>query len=200
MKIHLIHGIHTKEGDSHIAQLIPYVEQRTGLSIHYHRYGYALALTTGLLNPGRIKKIAEVVEDGDVCIGHSNGCAIIYGIMKLRNLSGAVLINPALDQDIAFPNSLLKWIHIYFNQDDEAVPMTEIPILRTFLFDHSWGTMGKYGYWGKHDPRIKSVDCGTYSKTFPVSGHSDLFSTSNIRFWGTYIGQRIKDELDSTGT
>ena len=197
MKIHLIHGIHTKEGDSHIAQLIPYVEHATGLSVTYHSYGYALAITTGMLNPSRINKISREVSDGDICIGHSNGCAIIYGIMKKRNLRGAVLINPALEQDITFPNSLLKWVHVYFNKDDEAVPLTEVPPFSWFLFDHSWGDMGKYGYWGKQDPRVQNIDCGTFSSTFPVKGHSDIFSLRNIRFWGTFIGQRIKHELDS---
>lgn len=199
MKIHLIHGIHMKEGNRHVAQLIPYIKDATGIDVIYHQYGYALAITTGILNPSRIKKIAKSVDDGDVCIGHSNGCAIIYGLMKKKNLSGAVFINAALEKDIALPNSLLKWVHVYYNSKDEAVPWTEAPVL-DLLFDHSWGEMGKYGYVGKPDPRVTNTDCETYSYHFPVRGHSDLFSETNLPFWGKLVGQRIKDELDSAGT
>lgn len=199
MKIHLIHGIHTSEGNHTIERLIPYVQEHSGVEVVYHRYGFALALTTGLLNPGRIRKIAESVDDGDVCIGHSNGCAIIYGIMKLRNLSGAVFINAALDVDVALPNSLLKWVHVYYNSKDEAVPLTEMPVL-DWVFDHSWGEMGKYGYKGKPDPRVTNIDCESYTGAFPVRGHSDIFSEKNLPYWGTFIGRRIWHELNPSGT
>lgn len=198
MKIHLIHGIHTSETNGTIQHLEPYIEKYSGLEVQYHRYGYALALTTRFLNPSRARKIAKDVEDGDICIGHSNGCALIYEIMQQKNLSGAVLINAALETDISLPNSLLKWVHVYYNEGDAAIPLTEIPFLRRIFFDRPWGEMGKYGYKGKPDPRIKNIDCGHPSTELPpVEGHTDLFLPEKLYFWGPYIGRRIKSELDS---
>lgn len=203
MKIHLIHGIHTSEGNDTIEKLVPFLKQETGLDVLYHRYGYALALTTNLLNPSRAKKIAKQMSDGDIAIGHSNGCAIIYRIMQEKNLSGICLINPALEKDITFPNSLLKWIHVHYNEDDGAVPLTEIPIFgKTFLMppifmDRNWGEMGKYGYQGKPDPRVWNFDNKRLTPDHSVQGHSEFFTPENLSFWGPFVGRRIRDEVDA---
>lgn len=189
MTIHLLHGIHTSEKNNTIANLMPYLAT-TGEIVEYERYGYALAILTGIQNPGRARKLAETISAGDICVGHSNGCDLIWRMLELGSpIKGAILINPALDVDIAF-GPQLDWAYVISNKGDEAVGWAN----KLFLFDHPWGPMGRDGYQGT-DPRIINcfADDNQYGNN-ALDGHSDLFTPSKIEFWGNYTSKLISDK------
>lgn len=190
--IHLIHGIHTSETDGTVAGLMPYL-QSTGETVRYERYGYALAILTAIQNPFRAARLAKQVSTGDICVGHSNGCDLIWRMLELgAPIKGAILINPALDVDIKFAPQL-EWAYVLYNSGDEAVGWAN----KLFLFDHPWGPMGRDGYLGD-DSRIKNVNCGLGINADPVSavdGHSDIFSPEKLKFWGPWIARTIESEF-----
>lgn len=199
-RIHLIHGIHTDEKDDTVAKLAPYLWETTGIPVVYHRYGYALAITSRFLNPGRAKKIAKDVGPHDILVGHSNGCTLAWMIAteyykKVHGMAfinptftgGAVLINPALDSDKEFPEGM-AFVHVYYNEDDGAVPWSKL------LWAHPWGDMGQVGYEGSN-PIVKNFDCKRVDGMPQVRGHSAIFEDKNLQAWGPFIGQQIQKEV-----
>lgn len=178
MKVHLIHGIHTSQPGGTVAKLKPFFEG-AGYEVVVHNYGYAHALTARFINPFRAIWLATKIEDGDVVVGHSNGCTLAWMISnKYRNNLGLVYINPALDDDAESYNS--KWVNVYFNKGDEVVHWSKL------LFAHPWGEMGRVGYTGLENDEVLNVDCGV-TGAWAVHGHSDLFSDYNIVYWGPRI-------------
>lgn len=187
--IHLLHGIHTSEQDNTVAQLMPFLSS-TGETVRYERYGYALAILTGIQNPFRARRFLQEVGPGDIAVGHSNGCDLIWRALELgAPIKGAVLINPALDDNIVFAPQL-EWAYVLFNSGDGAVGWAN----KLFLFDHPWGPMGRDGYTGT-DKRIVNVDCGS-DDLIPVDGHSDIFSQDKIVYWGERIAALIGEKIE----
>lgn len=198
--IHLIHGIHTQEGDTTVAWLRPYLATETQLPVVYHQYGYTTALLTRALNRRRARKIAQLVADTDgFAVGHSNGCALIWRMLneRMTRFRGVVFINPALEKDIDIPPTL-EFVHVYHNRYDGAVPLTETPIIRRIFLDPYWGTMGADGYTGK-DKRVTNFDCWDSpadQSLPPVSGHSAIFEPQSLhRGWGKFIAATLKSAI-----
>lgn len=191
MRIHLLHGIHTSEGDATVERLSPFLTNATGLGVIYHRYGYASALTTKALNPSRAERLATHVAEGDIAVGHSNGACLIWMMTKDYGckFTGVVLINPALDEDKGFSKeSVSHFVHVYYNGGDKAVSWAEL------FFGHPWGQMGKIGYTG-NDDRVRNYDCAHPDHGQPAWGHSDIFK--KLDYWGPFIGRQIKNELEA---
>lgn len=175
MKVHLIHGIHTKKEETSTPErLIPdllavgYSEE----DIVNHEYGWAFGITSRWANDERAAEIARKINPGDVIIAHSNGCLITKimladcGILPRR----VILLQPALDVDTVFEQGNYD-INVFFNKEDKATL-----IARMFLwFHHPYGAMGRYGYRGS-DYRIRNFD--TLSM-FDVGGHSSPYEESS---------------------
>lgn len=191
MRIHLIHGIRTSP-DSPVKGLIPYL-QSAGFAVKYPEYGFELALETRFFNPMFVGSILPYIEPGDICIGHSNGCALIYEMMRLgAPIQGAVFINGALEQSLVRP-AHVKWIDVYYNADDQITEAARIGA-SIGVVDRDWGQLGHAGYLG-NDPEIRSVNCGTTFGLPIVSGHSDFFTPANLAKWAPYLINRIKERL-----
>jgi hypothetical protein len=191
VRVHLLPGIHT-EPVSPVEQLIPYLKA-AGLAIAWVDYGYILGLETRLANPIVWRTIFPYIDKGDICVAHSNGCAIGYDLMNAgAPFAGAAFINGALDPRITRPVGV-KWIDVYFNAGDVV---TEVAGLAQELgvVDPTWGAMGHLGYQG-HDPSITNINCGGTVGLPTVWGHSDFFSPLKVKAWGPYLANRIKATL-----
>ena len=189
-KVITVPGIHATMQNEGIEGMILALNQQ-GLDVYPFHYGFAYAVTTALLNPGRAKKLAALVEPGDVIMGHSNGCDLGWRAAMLgAPIAGLVLINPALKPDIEF-SPQVQWVRVYYNKGDEVVPWAN----KLFLFDHSWGAMGRDGYTGT-DKKVQSVDCGT--GPYPANGHSDIFTPGKIDYWAKYIALEIASHKPNT--
>lgn len=186
MKIHLIHGIHATTPGGNTAKLAVYF-RAMGHEPVVHSYGYAFASTSFLpgwtnhLNRKRAAKLAPLIADGDAVCCHSNGAAVTYCLMQLRWLSRVVMVQPALDEDVLFPD-LTRVLCIY-NAFDEVVGASMI------LPGNYWGGMGKLGYKGPGPHNVESWDaCDPPHGLPPYKGHLDMFDRKNIAAWGTTIG------------
>lgn len=183
--VHLVHGFNVTNGGATTTDLLaPYFE-RVGCRVAEQDYGFVL-LTMWFTNKIVAKRIAGAVEPGDIGVGHSNGCAILTRAADAgAPFDGLVLINPALDADIEFAPQL-KWVHVYYNQDDGAVAFAEV--IPQFL-NWRWGDMGARGYIG-FDSRIENVNCQhDQGVGLPrVEGHSDIFR--HLPTWGAFIAAK----------
>jgi hypothetical protein len=183
--VHLVHGFNVRDGGARTTDLIaPYFEKH-GFTPVEQDYGYVL-LTMLVTNRVVANKIAGEVRPGDIGCGHSNGCAVLTRAADAgAPFDGLVLINPALDADIEFAPHL-KWVHVYYNQDDGAVKWAEL--IPDWL-NQRWGNMGARGYSGK-DPRVESIDCQQDQGVgLPrVEGHSTIFQ--HMPTWGKFIAAK----------
>ena len=176
MTIFCVHGIHTDDKDNVTAKLAPAFRQVCVEDVMVWKYGYALALTTGLtdfLNERRAAKLAQSIKPGDSILAHSNGCAIAYLLQNTVPLDRLILVQPALDAWRTFDN--VRKVLVLYNEDDEVVAAS------TFGFCSAWGDMGKEGYTGT----LKNVEqWNTKAPPHllpPYSGHSGVVEDDKHR-------------------
>lgn len=188
MTIHLIHGIHDG-GASPVERLIPYLNA-AGFEVRYPNYGYILGVETRIANPIVCGTLRPYIAPGDILVGHSNGCAIAYDLMRSgAPIAGAVLINGALEQDIARPYPV-KWIDVYWNPGDTITEAAKIGA-EIGITDPVWGQLGHAGYSGG-DPAIANINCGATMDMLAVSGHSDFFTPGKLAAWGPFLTNRLR--------
>lgn len=184
IKCHLVHGYNVKDGgEGTIDQLIPYLDDR--LVVVQHDYGYLKIRGVLRKNKAIAAKIKNHLGCHDVAIGHSNGCAILVKCLKQgANLDKLILINPALEKNFIFPDSVNE-IHVFHSPNDKAVVAAKW--LRKLLFwrsDFLWGEMGNTGYKGD-DKRVINHEMKTK--------HSGLFNEKNIEAFSVMINDIINN-------
>lgn len=191
MRIHALHGIHTSPTSRRLRDMCPYIERGADSPVVYHEYGDIWAVQTRMKNPGIARRLAKLIEPGDVLLGHSNGNAIwMRSLLEGAPARGLVILNGALEPDIEFPKPL-DFVHAYWNPDDEVVPLTEVPIMRRVFFDPLWGEMGRTGYTGT-DPRVAvNMNCSAFDGMPHLKGHGAIIDPENYDTWGVEIGRRI---------
>jgi hypothetical protein len=155
----------------------------------YPDYGYELAIEVKTINPMIVGSLLPYVQPGDIGIGHSNGCAILYDLLSLgAPFSKLVFINGALETNFLLP-PYLKSMDVYFNPGDGITEAAAIA-QRLGLVDPNWGELGHLGYTGK-DPRVTNFNCGSTVDMPVVSGHSDLFTPAKLLKWGPFLADRL---------
>jgi hypothetical protein len=186
-RAHLIHGIHT-DGQAPILGLSPPLRS-SGFEVLYPDYGWIAGLETKVVNPIIVGSLLPYIAPGDVLIGHSNGCAIIYDLLNKGAQPAAVaFVNAALERSIVRP-AWVKQIDVYFNPGDEITEVAELSE-KLGITDPVWGEMGHAGYLGS-DAAITNIDCGATPGMPVVSGHSDFFTPSKLDEWGKYLVGRL---------
>jgi hypothetical protein len=188
--VHVIHGIHT-EGASVVEGLIPYLAE---WPVKYPDYGYILGIETRWVNPLICGSLMPYIAPEDIIIGHSNGCAIAYDLMRQGvKVRGAIFINAALESNIIRPAGC-PWIHVYSNRGDQITEAAQIAA-RLGITDPVWGEMGHLGYTGT-DPMIPNTYCDKQPPLPVVAGHSDFFAPhTNLPAWGAFLAKDLKARL-----
>lgn len=181
MTIFFVHGIHTDDSDNVTAKLAPAFRQVCDEEVMVWKYGYALALTTGLtdfLNGRRAAKLAKLIKLGDSIVAHSNGCAIAWLLQGEHvPLDRLILVQPALDSWRTFDN--VRKVLVLRNDEDEVVGAS------TLGFCSAWGDMGKRGYTGTLD-NVEQWDTKAPPHLLPpYAGHSGIVADDRHRQqWG----------------
>lgn len=190
-RIVLLHGIEGDNPKNGISQLKPYFE-RHGFCVALPHYGalplFGLGLSA-LINPRVADTLSNYVKEDDILVGHSNGATISYLVSLRQKVRGCVFINPALDPADA-PNA--DFTHVYFNRGDWVVRASGLVPF------NDWGCMGAVGYIGLPQYRLQSIDCGNppYVYLPRINGHSKIFKPENIGYWGPYIAEMVKKEIE----
>ncbi len=146
------------------------------------RYGWLGLLDVRLFDRRFAYMLSGMVSHGAVGIGHSNSCPILHRAASdgapFRHL---ILINPALDADVAFPPSVER-VDVLHNSDDTVVS------LGSLLPFHGWGDMGRRGA-VRPDGRVRNYDTRVL---FGVSGHSAVFADEAIDRLASFVEALIE--------
>lgn len=180
-RVIIVHGIHTNDNAGWMRYLEAKFLQR-GWRTYVWTYGYAYALLTRLQNPGRAEALCDLIEPGDVVLGHSNGGCLAWMAAELgAPMGGAILLNPALDRDKLLAKQV-PWVNLYTNRFDEAVPWAEI------FVGHPWGAQGRDGISVPDVPRYRVVETSIPRNDAPaVRGHSAILATDALPAWSHKI-------------
>ena len=169
---YLIHGIKTEDAKHSTISFLAYILPKYKTILLYYGYVPAIAAPViSLINKYVVWKCCKAIVKGNILIGHSNGCAVAYGVSKKLKTKGLVLINPALNRDVLFPPDL-EFIHVYWSKKDR------ITWLSKFVPFSIWGSMGSEGYSGS-DPRVRQWEMGI--------GHTGIGSAEIALKWGPVI-------------
>ena len=183
-RIIIVHGIHTNDSEGWMDFLVERFRDG-GWNAAKWTYGYAYAVLTRWQNPGRAKRLAALVQPGDVLLGHSNGGCLVWMAAELgAPIGGAILVNPALDSDKVMAKHV-RWVNIYANRQDEAVKVA------TIFPAHPWGAQGRDGLTVDDSPRSKVIWTSSEHNDAPaVHGHSAVLEPGAIEPWSSRI---VKD-------
>ena len=188
-RVIIVHGIHTSDN----AGWMRYLERRFleyGWRTYVWTYGYAYAVLTRLQNPGRASKLCNLIEPGDVVLGHSNGACLAWLAAELgAPMQGAILLNPALDTNKLMAKQV-QWVNLYTNRYDEAVPWARV------FVGHPWGSQGRDGISVPDVPRYRVVETSVPRNDAPsVRGHSAVLSPDALPQWSDVIVRQAEARL-----
>lgn len=179
----LAHGFNdSSSGGRNVDRLAPYAES-AGWQVMQFDYGWTGLLLTLIGNQSRARTLAGIMSESDTFVGHSNACAIHHRASWLKDSSGgtlmrshrAIYINPALDIDAALAPGVER-LTVFYARDDIAT------LAARFLPGVLWGAMGRYGYQGRPDTRVRSVNLNDFLAG--RVGHSGAFAPENITGFG----------------
>lgn len=195
----LVHGFNVDDGGANtIMKIAPnLVLERyeiVNFSTKWKRGLIRDLFTVRFQNDKRARKLAGIIREGDLLIGHSNGCALIdNALWQLSALASpakvdVVYFNPALDKDTPLAPQVRKAL-VFFTKTDKAV-------LKAKIFrNHPWGEMGRTGYiereQSKVDPRYTSI--AYESMAMQDLKHSGVFHKPSRVF---RVVEAIKDWLN----
>lgn len=198
MNGHLVHGIHTPNGDPKVKALIAYIASLFE-NFYYPDYGWIAALETRRVNPIIVGVMLPYIQPGDIVFCHSNGASVGYDLVKAgAPIGGLVLIDAALRRDIVLPPTV-KFCHVYYNAGDEITMLAQaVAQLPLTLVDPNWGDMGHYGPLIADPYTLSittSIDCAHTQGMMDDEGHSTIFGSPEIEVWGPYIANKVKDAI-----
>lgn len=185
----VVHGIHTNDSEGWMDVLVDAFRD-AGWNAGKWTYGYAYALLTRLQNPGRAKKLAALIQPGDVVLGHSNGGCLAWMAAELgAPMGGCILLNPALDCEKVMAKHV-PWVNLYPNRFDEAVTLAGV------FPAHPWGLQGREGISVRDDRYLtRWTDAGT-ALAKPVQGHSAMLAPAAIHGWAQQLIEDVDMRLD----
>ena len=185
-RVILVHGFNVADGGKQtIGRLKPYIRERwpdaeiVEFTTDWKRGLFRDLITVRFRNGKRAKKLASIIREGDLLIGHSNGCALLSrALWDLASLCkcpqvDVAFFNPALDKDTPLAPQVSKcWV--FWTPTDETVG-----VAKKLLF-HEWGEMGKTGYVEAQRHKVDSryTNCNYEEMGFPHLEHSGVFANT----------------------
>lgn len=176
----LVHGFNVSDGGSGTTDKLRPGLEALGLEVIEFDTKWRRGLIRDLLsvrldNDKRARRLASIIQPGDLLIGHSNGCDLIdranwhLASMDKAPAVACIYLNPALDRDAPLaPQVLGAWVM--------HTPSDRIVGIARRLLGSSWGSMGRDGYQGdSHDGRYVNISYEHHG--FNGMGHSGIFHT-----------------------
>lgn len=204
--IHLIHGFNEDHdfGDPDIKIMKEVLENETEYNVHVWDYGHTNLISVRTSNDNYARLIGSSVEYYDILIGYSNGCLIIKQIVENLRLpvKALVLLHPALPKNW-LPPPWVQRVFIFFNAGDKVVTAGKWWNRATKILPWNWGSknttdwgeLGRTGYKGVYDPRVRQYDTLAHPVFPKIEGHGALFSEAGYP-WFDWIAGLINDLPD----
>jgi hypothetical protein len=192
--VHLVHGFNVHDGGKETIGKLKDFFIADGYFANMVNYGWIGLGGVAIKNPKIARTLVDIVGEGDIGVGHSNGCAILHqAACEGAKFKKLVFINPALDVSRVVPPHVEE-IHVWHSPSDGPVRTWSqverfLPFIQTF-FNHPWGEMGAKGYVGE-DPRYKNFN---KESDFRMSSnaHSDMFDWDKISYFGREIVKKLR--------
>lgn len=141
----LVHGWNVgDQGQGTTGGLRPHLE-RAGYQVFEYNTGWRFLSGIRFGHERRAKRLARMIQPGDLLIGHSDGCNIINRACWHLAASGehkpaaVVYLNPALDRDTQLAPQVQGALVFHTRSDNVLWLAQKLPL-------HPWGGMGRYGY------------------------------------------------------
>lgn len=144
-RVILVHGFNVRDkGAGTTGRLAAKLRKIKDCEVIEFTPGWRGLVGVRVSNKRRAQQLAKLVKEGDLLIGHSDGCNLIdMACHELSSLYPAkincVYINPALDRDTALAPIVNKCL-VFHTETDHVVWISK------WLAFHPWGEMGKKGY------------------------------------------------------
>jgi hypothetical protein len=187
MRVVLIHGIHSVEGNNNMSALHPYIRRDLpGVDVELYQYGFMGFWQARWRNKVEAEKFADYLAgDDSVVITHSNGAAITYLACREFQARPAVIINinPALDR---WRTSPVDWVLTIHSRNDRAVNLSQ------WLPGHIWGDQGRVGYRGTRT-NTSNLDASSQPGRMAYDGHCGLFKPERISDWSHLVTDYIAE-------
>lgn len=184
----LVHGIHTREGETNMRRLVPFFEAE-GFRVTVFEYGWLGVLWARWANPGIARRLASLVYESDHVVCHSNGATVAWLAMKLHNMKcrRLSLIAPALDSDKYLFGALRT--DVYHNGCDDVVWLARL------IWHSAWGSMGRDGCTNPHALAAShtNIDVAHHAALPRICGHLDYFSPNIMPRLGPWLVRRHKE-------
>lgn len=201
--VHILHGIHRDDPKGGAGNWAKYYTDR-GFPVRVWDYGHVYAVTARfLVNPHVVARMEAEIRDGDILLGHSNGCTIIANFTDKTSIvvGGVVLLNPALNVERRIACEV-PWVHLYCNEGDMAVTAGKWwrwvdPV--SWFVRHPYGEQGRYGI--DFTDRRYQVFRGCVppnSILTIVNGHSHINEPDTLDTWGVFGVQMVVNSVQST--
>jgi len=124
------------------------------------------------------KRVLREHRPGDVVVAHSRGALLTYQALRAgARFSQVFLFAPAMEADLPWPRNVNQ-VWVIHNPTDPALWVGR------WLRRHPFGDLGRTGYAGPVDPRIRS-------KAVEYPGHSDYFAPGHVAYWARFVHERI---------
>lgn len=168
-KVYLVHGFNVRDDGAATTGSIRTMLEADGFDVSEIHYGWFHRLRVRLCNKSIAHVVADLVEPDSTVIAHSNGAAIVYEAVKHgAPFKNAVLVNPALDKNLALGDQVEK-VQVWYAPHDKWTGMAR------YIPNSIWGAQGRLGYTGE-DPRYTQFDEEALLGRFQDE-HSGLFSS-----------------------
>lgn len=188
-RIITVHGAFDKTGSSDVWKQLLKPLKSEGWEWLDFKYGLVGFWNAVRRSRAAGEDLAKEANQDDVIIGFSNGGLVIWEALEAgAEFHKAILIQPALTKDTEFAKGADK-IFITHNDKDNIVQLSRvwsIPI--SYILDHNWGAMGRYGYQGPDDQRIFQID---QTKECGSKGHFGW--RKDMECWKEKIYQIVED-------
>lgn len=181
-RVWLVHGFNVSDRGLGTTDSMRSHYEAEGFEVHEFDTGWRGLSMVRFGNAKHARRLAQGIHEGDILVGHSDGCNIID--QAAWRLAGAdsprplacIYYNPALDQDAPLAPQIKSTL-IFHTQSDWIVK------LAAWFKWHPWGKMGATGY-VEHaqvatDPRYRNA---AYEHLgLNNLGHSGVFKDPTYR-------------------
>lgn len=167
-KCFILHGFNIKDGGEKTTDKLVALVREMGYEPIQFDYGWLGLLGARIFSDNIAHLLTNLSSNGDIAIGHSNGCNIINKAIRYgAQFERLLYVSPALDNNTELGAQVLECTVLHTKRD-------WVVQLASILPWHPWGNMGRVGYRGE-DNRYKNIDCTNWA-----AGHSDYFSEQNL--------------------
>lgn len=198
MKIRVIHGIHSPEGDNNMARFAPHLQRvMPHAEVLLFQYGFMGFWQARWRNDGVARGLAEAskhwrnINEPEVWVTHSNGAAVAYLAVEKYGAMPDMIVNfnPALDRWLTAPVQRVETIH---SDEDRWVQLSQ------WLPFHIWGDQGKVGYRGSLGNTINH-NASHFGAGMAYDSHTGAFDAKRAPRWAEFVGFRVGEFFSFDG-